>query len=382
MPELESTRREFLATTTAAALGATLTATANAAANPEPITVGFVGVGNRGSTLLKGILGIPGVRVVAVCDLKQDRLDAASKAITDAGQPAPIQSKLWKELLANKEIQAIVSALPIDLHAQNYLETIAAGKDLYGEKPLALSVEDCDRVLKAATGSKQIVQVGFQRRSSPFFTGSMADIHGGELGEIVEGRVAWSNSWGPLGDWFGKRDRSGDWMIEQACHNWDVLNWALKCLPKRAVGFGRKGFFKEFQPDRDVTDYYSALLEYENGTIINMVHSWLAPGQNGQSAIFNYEHTRLVGTKAGIDFNTGTISYRKELNKPDRKVAGSFDYNLVTKNALETFLNSVRTRTAPVASVEHGRNATLVGLLVRKAVDEGRIVTMKELLGS
>lgn len=373
------TRRDFVLN---AGAGAALLATAAPillADNDQPIRVGCVGIGNRGTSLLKGLLQIPNVQVVAICDIKKEKLDAAAKAITAAGKTAPKQFENWKELLAFKDVDAVVSALPIDLHAANYVDTITAGKDLYGEKPLALSVEDCNKVVKAANDSKQIVQIGFQRRASAFFNNTMTDVHNGELGDIVEGRVAWSNSWGPLGDWFGQRERSGDWMIEQACHNWDVLNWALKSMPKRAVGFGRKGLFKEFQGDRNVTDYYSALIEYENGTIINMVHSWLSPGQNGQSQIFNYEHTRLIGTKAGIDFNSGTISYRKELKKPDRTVQGNFKYDDITVAALSKFFESVRSRKKPVATVEHGRDATLVGLLVRKAVDESRMVDMKEL---
>src|SRR4051812_43937701 len=63
-------------------------------------------------------------------------------------------------------------------------------------------------------------------------------------------------------------------------------------------------------------------------------------------------YTLLVGTTAGIDFNSGTLSYRKELNKPDRKVAGKFEYNEATQQSLAAFLNSVRTRTPPVASVQ------------------------------
>jgi myo-inositol 2-dehydrogenase / D-chiro-inositol 1-dehydrogenase len=88
----------------------------------------------------------------------------------------------------------------------------------------------------------------------------------------------------------------------------------------------------------------------------------------------------LIGTQAGIDFNSGTFSYRKELNKTDRKVTGTFDYNMATQEALGSFLSSVRERTEPVATVDHGRDAVLTCLLVRKAVYERRAVEMKEVL--
>ena len=276
----------------------------------------------------------------------------------------------------------MVAALPCDLHAACYLDVIAAGKDLYGEKPMCLTPADCEAVVKAANASKQIVQIGFQRRADPRFIEPMKLIHAGELGDIVEGRILWSNAWGPLGDWFGKKGRSGDWMVEQACHNWDVINWACRGLPVRAMGMGRTGLYKAFQPDRDVHDYYSAVVEYENGAIINIMHSWVAPGQNGAfKKEFNNEYTRLNGVKGGIDFNSGLFSYRKELNVPDKVAHSAKGVINNTKLGLEAFAASVKDRKPPVATVEHGRDAVLACLLVRVAVYQKKPITMKELRG-
>lgn len=347
----------------------------------KTVNVGFIGVGGRGQYLLRLLLTVPGVHVTALSDTDPKNLEKASAMVTEAGQPAPATSSEWKPLLERADVEAIVSALPCDLHAACYLDVIAAGKDLYGEKPMCLTVEDCDKVVEAANNApNQIVQIGFQRRADPRFIEPMEQIHAGELGTLVEGRVAWLNSWGPLYGWFGKRDRSGDWMVEQAVHNWDVMNWANDCLPKRAFGMGRAGLYSEKQPDRDVHDYYTALVEYENGVIVNIIHSWISPGQAGHfSGKFNDEYTRLLGTEAGIDFNSGTFSYRQELDKPDRvghNHPGDINGSLLS---LEAFIHSVRTRSAPVATVEHGRASVLACLLVREAVYRGGEVTMKEL---
>ncbi len=349
-------------------------------AGDRKVGVGFIGVGGRGQALLRSMLTVPGVEIGAICDVSPANLEKARAAIVGAGQAAPLETQKWSDLLAAPGIDAIVSALPCDLHWQNYLDVIAAGKDLYGEKPMCLSAADCEEVVNAAAASGQIVQIGFQRRADPRFLETMQLVHEGELGELVEGRVCWSNAWGPLYNWFGKRDRSGDWMVEQAVHNWDVLNWATGCLPVRAMGLGRAGLYAKDQPDRDVTDYYSALVEYENGVIVNILHSWVAPGQSGAyNRSFNDEYTRLIGTRAGIDFNSGTLSYRKELNLPDRiahTTTGTIDN---THLGLKAFVNSVRTRSAPVATAENGRDAVLSCLLVREAVYRGGVVTMHEL---
>jgi predicted dehydrogenase len=374
---MKASRRTFLASSVVVAGSSSL-----AAADAERLRVGFIGVGNRGSTLLRNFLDAKLGDVVAVCDIKPEHAKRAAAMITAAGQKEPVLVDDWRKLLDMKEVQAVVSALPCDLHAQNYLDVIAAGKDLYGEKPMCLTPTDCNRVVKAANGSKQIVQIGFQRRADPRFIEPMKLIHAGEIGELVEGRILWSNAWGPLGDWFGKRARSGDWMVEQAVHNWDVMNWACRGLPVRAMGLGRTGLFESFQPGRDVHDYYSAVVEYENGVIVNILHSWVAPGQNGKfTKEFNDEYTRLNGVKGGIDFNSGVFSFRKELHIPDKiGFTGPANINN-TRLGLEAFAHSVATRTPPVATVEHGRNAVLACLLVREAVYRKEPVTMKQLMG-
>ena len=369
-------RREFLQATGVAVAAELAASTALAGAQDSPagkIGIGCVGVGGRGTALLETVLNIPGIEVRGICDIKPEHVERAQKIVTAKGQPKPLGTPEWKKLLEGKEIDAVISALPCDLHAANYLDVIAAGKDLYGEKPMCITPEDCDRVVKAAEASKQIVQIGFQRRADPRFIESMKLVHSGELGDLVEGRIMWSNSWGPLYDWFGKRERSGDWMVEQAIHGWDVMNWAIGSRPVRAVGLGRNDLFRQQQPDRNVHDYYAAMVEFENGPIVSIVHSWVAPNKFGD------EYTRLIGTKAGIDFNTGMISYRPELKKKDRPAfAGTQKINS-TLMALEAWVESMRNRSTPVATVQQGRDAVLTCLMIRKAVDTKSAVVREDL---
>lgn len=367
-------RREFLSTT-GKIVGVQVAASGLLSAAPsEHVDVGFIGVGGRGTRLLTNLLQISGFRVRAICDIDPAHVSRAQKLVEDAGQPRPAGTAAWKSLLERKDVQAVVSALPCDLHAEAYLDVITSGRDLYGEKPMCLTVKDCDAVVAATKKHDRIVQIGFQRRSDPRFIETIQQVHAGELGRLLEGRVLWSNSWGPLYGWFGLRERSGDWMVEQAVHNWDVMNWANRCLPVRAMGLGHDDLFREKQPDRNVHDYYSGVVQYDNGVIVNIIHSWTAP------TLFNKEYTRLIGLRGGIDFNSGTFSYRPRLKKPDRVGHDESGPINSTRLALENFLSSVRSRKQPVATVEHGRDAVLACLLMRRAVYEGSPATMEDLV--
>ena len=140
------------------------------------------------------------------------------------------------------------------------------------------------------------------------------------------------------------------------------------------MGLGMDKFFKDKQADRNVHDYYAGVLEYENGVVVNIIHSWLAPGR------FNKEFTWLIGTKGGVDFNAGLFSYRPEIKKEEHFVfdeeKGGTDS---TQLAQEAFLNSVRTRKPSIAGPEIGREALATCLLMREAVYRQRPVTMADL---
>jgi predicted dehydrogenase len=138
---------------------------------------------------------------------------------------------------------------------------------------------------------------------------------------------------------------------------------------------GRDDFFRKGQADRNVHDYYAGIVEMENGVFVNVIHSWVVPNK------FNEEHTRLTGSVGGIDFNSGTFSYRPDAQKPDRvghAYKGEIDS---TKLAHEAFHKSIKTRQAPIAGVNNGRDAVLACLLMREAVYAGKPVTMKEITG-
>lgn len=164
-------------------------------------------------------------------------------------------------------------------------------------------------------------------------------------------------------------------MLEQACHAWDVLNWVAQDLPVAASGMGRRDLFKDMDPQRDVTDLYYAHLEYPS-FFVDFEHSWIAPPNDEMRFFGIFE--RVAGLKGGIALNEGKF-YPRDSSKQMQQYGSPIGDPLWTEQSLRSFVASLRERKPVVAGVREGRNATLTGLLVRKAVDERRRVEMREL---
>ncbi|HEY8505544.1 MAG TPA: Gfo/Idh/MocA family oxidoreductase, partial [Gemmataceae bacterium] len=346
----------------------------------QTVRCGFVGVGSRGSALLRAALRVEGVEVVAVCDIDATNLGRALEAVEKARGNKPAGVEDWNKLLARDDLTAVVSALPCDLHYPMYRDTLAAGKHLYGEKPMCLTAAHADALVKQSEECGKVFQVGFQRRFGERLRKSVELFREGVIGEPFEGRGVRFGSGGPYrrpGEWFSFRERSGDWMLEQAVHNFDAFTWALGELPQSAFGTGRQDLFKDWDPKRDVSDYYTAILRYKNGLTLTWTHTWAAPPHPE----FAHSHEQLVGPKGGIDLGKGLVAFRKgaaPASGPTRQVDGGERRQDTTLLALQGFFDCVRTGKPPVVGAKEGRDATLFGLLVRQAVYEQRVVTMDE----
>jgi predicted dehydrogenase len=339
-----------------------------------------IGVGNRGTALLRALLELPGTPIVAVCDPEPKHRQRGQGIIEKARGQRPEAYDDPRRVLDRTDIDAVVVAIPCDAHEAVYRDAITASKHLYAEKPLALTLAGCDRLIAAADKAPNLaVHVGFQRRSNPRFQDGVELIGRGELGALIEARATWTSSNGPMnghGGWLGRRDRSGDWMVEHAVHIWDILQWFTRESPVRASGWGRRGLFAKTDPLRDVTDHYGVELEWADGFHASFVQSWVAPADDG----FTGSSLRVMGEEGGFDFVSGALTFRDRARSRQTIQPGP---QADSRMALEAFLASVRSDStiAPPLSLADARAATEIGLLVRKAVDLQRVVGLDEIDG-
>jgi len=204
----------------------------------DRLRFGIVGVGMQGSQLLLQSLELPGIECAAACDLYDGRHTVARE---NANQPDLPVTRRYQELLADKNIDCIIAAVPDHWHKKIVVDTVMAGKDIYCEKPMSHTGAEGVEMVEAAKKSGRIVQIGAQRVSSLICAKAKELIAQGALGDLmmVEG-------------WLGRNDPTGAWQypiptdLSPETMDWDTWQGDV---PKRAFDpyvFARWRCWKEY----------------------------------------------------------------------------------------------------------------------------------------
>lgn len=150
----------------------------------DKVAVGFIGLGAMGSGNLRYSMQVPGLQPAALCDVYQPHLERA-EAIARRGGLEIKGKKDFRELLADKSLDAICISTPDHWHAYMTVEACKAGKDVYVEKPACVYVDEGQKMVQAARKYKKIVQAGTMQRSGGFFLKAKELVKSGALGEIT-----------------------------------------------------------------------------------------------------------------------------------------------------------------------------------------------------
>ncbi len=373
------TRRRFLKTT-GAVTGGSLVASLPASSRPnvqganEFLRLGFLGVGDRGSNLLRHTLNcisVSTLRVTAICDIDPKRRDAAVEKCGGM-QPAGIHD--YRELLDRKDVDAVVIATPIHLHAEHAVAALAAGKHCYCEKPLGPTPEDVKTIHEAVKKSGKRFQVGFQWRYHSGFLALADVVQSGGIGKVNFVTAARHTASYPTSGWYIDRKLSGDLIVEQAVHEMNVFCWVLKSHPLRATGVGGTNALKGTPPERTIMDHYSVAYEFPNEITLQYSHCIYTP--NGLGGL----HQTFLGTDgrgARLENTTRlTVSKDGKAQAKDIPLPPEED---PTELAIQSFVQCIRQDKEPLANIEAGRVATLMAILGRTAIQKRRQVEWEEL---
>jgi len=284
----EVTRRDFLKTAAVAVVAGSAKPMAAAPAvlsNANPgstVHYGFIGTGTEGCNLLKRLATIPEGRCIATCDIYPPNLKRGVETIgsnpeTYTGGPTNLSlsnSSDYRRMLERKDMDAVLIATPLNLHAQMIIDSLNAGKHVFVEKTMYFKEEEGEQIRKAAeANSKKVVQIGLQRRSSVLYNVAMQLVRKGALGKVMFVRAQWhrNNNWRrPVRDpklerlinWRMYREYSGGLMAELASHQIDIANWAFGSEPLSVVGTGGIDYWKD---GREVNDNIEVIFEYPDG---------------------------------------------------------------------------------------------------------------------
>lgn len=273
----------------------------------DRVRLGYIGVGNRGDQVHEAFLEHGDQQTVAVCDLKEDYMDLAVKK----SRATPRKYKEYRKLLEDKEVDAVVIATPDHWHALQFIDACNAGKDVYVEKPLSLTVVEGRRMVETAERTKRVTQVGIHRRSGKFLAEAAEYVRSGALGPITVAK-GWhlQNEW-PKGignfpdgpppsewewdQWLGPAPKvpynqnrmyyrfrwfynySGGQITNFGVHYMDMLRWCLgKDAPKAVTVMGGKYAVKD---NREIPDTLEALWDFDGTMVIfSQYNANSAPG--------------------------------------------------------------------------------------------------------
>jgi predicted dehydrogenase len=405
------TRRDFLTTGAAVGAAASLPAASYArilGAN-ERVLTGFIGVGNRGESLLKMVAkDCPEAQVTALCDVYEPYLYHARKHVA---ADAKLHSD-HRKLLEDADLDAVVIATPDHWHAIQFIDACRAGKDVYVEKPLSLTVEEGRRMVDVARQTGRVAQMGAQRHSSPYIVEACRLMREGGIGKITHARCFHITNESPAGigrrnpgapppglDWdrwlgpapFVPFDEliwnykfrwfwpySGGQMTNFGTHYIDVIQMAIgEDAPESVAALG--GNFA-VDDDRDIPDTMEALWRYKNCLVSFLqTNANAAPGsQAGVEMEFRGSEATLyiTGREYRIvpeSVQDGPYPSRGPLLRnaePPRKtmveaktVRGGIDH----AGHLRDFFASVRSRSKCSCDVETGHLSTTATLIANIA---------------
>ncbi len=395
----------------------------------DRIAVGYIGVGARAQQIMDSMLLIPGVEITTVCDAYQGRVTRAIERA--AGRPKAVDD--YKKILGDKSIDAVVIATPDHWHRQMALEAIAAGKDVYIEKPLTYRIEDGCEIIQALEGSKRVFQVGSQGISSQIQRKAREIIASGKLGQITLIRayfnrntaggawiypippdanpqtVNWPAFLGPAPKhefdlarffrWRCYQDYSGGIATDLFVHLCTTIHYLMGVqAPSHVFGMGD---LYRWKSSRDVPDTINASLKYKEGFMVNMSGTFNNTMSDGSGF-------QILGTEGSLDI-TGKLTFYPETPvEDDRWVVRSWataadsayyaDPKLVayeqqakakaaartpevlfteveedsTQAHLEHFFGCVRNRNTPEENAGVGHRAAAVAHMVNLSIAEGR----------
>src|SRR5260221_660948 len=373
-------RRNFIVASGLTALASTRVFGAN-----DTIRVGVIGAGHRMKGLLDAADKVGPYEIVAVSDVYGPNCDA----IKDRSLGLATTHLDYREVL-EKDVDAVIIASPDHWHVRMAVDALAAGKDVYLEKPVTHTIEEGATLTRAVRSSKQILQCGMQQRSWTHFRDAVEMIQGGSLGRVVQVRTFWWQNYhrnrppkamdpqaldwklwlGSAPDQPFSQEKFDHWrwfwnfgggaMTDLFTHWIDVVQWAMKSdQPRQAYMLADKYIFEQW----DCPDTIQAAFRYPGFDVVyeGMMNSSIDDGG-----------IEFRGTEATLKIDRGGFAvYRERVEDGKNPVLTERSFRDGTISHMENFFECIKTRKEPNAPIETGVAAARAGHIGNMAYQHG-----------
>jgi len=341
--------------------------------------VGIIGAGSRGREIMRVLAKSGRGRVVAVADPHAASRETAREMLPE---DCPIHEDL-RRVLDDPQVEIVYVGAPSHVHGDIVIASLAAGKATLCDKPMAVTLDQCDRMIEAVERSGCFFGLTMQNRYS-FWATTMSDLlRRGELGEV---KMMWCHEFRrpfsrrKVGDWIVQDAKCGGVFLEKNSHHWDIFNCWAQAPPvsvyaqTQNTGVHRPG---------DIWDCGWANVTYENGIIASLGLSLISP--HGHDL-----HMGMIGTKGWAESlrtrDGGTVHFHDNAQatpqtyhcdmKPEHAQMGHAGAEFPMLNHL---LDCLEQGVAPDSDCWWGRESIIVGLAAEKSAREGRAVPIAEI---
>ncbi|MEW6357885.1 MAG: Gfo/Idh/MocA family oxidoreductase [Planctomycetota bacterium] len=388
--DMKDVSRRDLLKSAAIVIGGAMAATkGEAQEQKKSFKVGLIGCGGRGKGAVRDslaagkALGIE-MKVVALADAYQDRVDGARDMLAKEGHEVPanrcfVGFDAYRKLIA-ADADIVLMATSPNFRPQHFAAAIQAGKHVFMEKPVAVDPVGCRKVMEAgklAVEKKLGVVAGTQRRHSADYVINQKLVAEGAIGRILSGQIYWcmgklwfkerKQEWDDaeymVRNWVSFTEMSGDHICEQHVHNIDVANWFLGSHPVSAVGFGGRARRRT----GDQFDFFSIDFEYPNGVHIQSMCRQV-------DGCWNKVGEQLIGEK-GTTSCGGKIDAVPEVKMP--KVKRADPYMQEHYDLLESIVKG-----RPLNEAQSVAEATMAAVMGRISAYTGQQVKWDDMMKS
>ena len=392
---MKDNRRNFIKKSVMTAAGVSVMPAglfAQKVAPSDQVNVGLIGCRGKGYNLLRNHLNIPGVKVIGMADVDKNVLEERAGDVLTNFKQMPKLYGDYRKMLEDKDLDAVIIGTPDHWHCLNLVHACQAGKDVYVEKPLANSIEECNVMVAAKDRYNRVVQVGQQQRSMTLFNEIMDYIKSGKIGTLTKVNI-WGNFdyglglpkvpdqpvpegvdfdfWlGPApdrtfnpsrfhGKWRHFWDYGGGLMTDWGVHLIDMALWAKDATYAPTVVMASGHNLTHLDHARETYETLSVVYKMKDYTI-NWDHTASAKvGPYGMSYGIEFigDEGTVVADRSKYYIYAGGERIEKEMDKQD--------------DHAENFIQCIKTRETPKCPIEAGRNVALYAHMGNIAVRSG-----------